>query len=153
MTKQQRQSSLAIIKAIGGFLLPYKKTLIAAATALIFTAMITLSLGRGLQQLIDSGFATGSIIALQQALTFLAVLIALMAGGIFVRFYLVSWLGERVSADLRIAVFNHVTTLEPNYFETNRSSEIISRLTTDTTLLQSIIGSSLSMALRSSLRS
>ena len=151
MTEPQRQSSLAIIKAIGGFLLPYKKTLMAAAMALIFTAVITLSLGRGLQQLIDSGFATGSIIALQQALTFLAVLIALMAGGIFVRFYLVSWLGERVSADLRIAVFNHVTTLEPNYFETNRSSEIISRLTTDTTLLQSIIGSSLSMALRSSL--
>lgn len=151
MADRQRQSSFEIISAIGGFLLPYKKTLVAAATALIFTAMITLSIGRGLQQLIDNGFATGSIVELQQALAFLALLIGLMAGGVFVRFYLVSWLGERVSADLRIAVFNHVTTLEPHYFETNRSSEIISRLTTDTTLLQSIIGSSLSMALRSSL--
>ncbi|MBT5293663.1 MAG: ATP-binding cassette domain-containing protein, partial [Cellvibrionales bacterium] len=71
--------------------------------------------------------------------------------GTFIRFYLVSWLGERVSADIRTAVFNHIVTLHPSYFETNRSGEITSRLTTDTTLLQTIIGSSFSLALRSSL--
>ncbi|MDB4456390.1 ABC transporter transmembrane domain-containing protein, partial [bacterium] len=75
----------------------------------------------------------------------------LMSIGTFTRFYLVSWLGERVSADIRTAVFNHIVTLHPSYFETNRSGEITSRLTTDTTLLQTIIGSSFSLALRSSL--
>lgn len=74
-----------------------------------------------------------------------------MAAGTFTRFYLVSWLGERVSNDVRLAVFNHLLTLDPYYFEVNRSGEINARLTTDTTLLQSIIGSSISMALRSSL--
>jgi len=71
--------------------------------------------------------------------------------GTFVRFYLVSWLGERISADIRKAVFNNIVHLHPGFFEINRSGEIMSRLTTDTTLLQTIIGSSFSMALRSSL--
>ena len=74
-----------------------------------------------------------------------------MAVGTFLRFYMVSWLGERVSADLRLAVFDNIVRLNPGYFETNRSGEIMSRLTTDTTLLQTIIGSSFSMAMRSSL--
>ncbi|WP_353958705.1 ABC transporter transmembrane domain-containing protein [Simiduia curdlanivorans] len=74
-----------------------------------------------------------------------------MAIGTFARFYLVSWLGERVTADIRTQVFDHLVHLHPSYFETNKSGEIMSRLTTDTTLLQTIIGSSLSMALRSSL--
>ena len=74
-----------------------------------------------------------------------------MAVGTFVRFYLVSWLGERISADIRKQVFENIVRLHPGFFETNRSGEIMSRLTTDTTLLQTIIGSSFSMALRSSL--
>ena len=69
--------------------------------------------------------------------------------GTFSRFYLMSWIGERVSNDIRKAVFNRIVTLHPSYFEENRSGELMSRLTTDTTLLQSIIGSSFSMALRS----
>jgi len=75
----------------------------------------------------------------------------LMAAGTYARHFLVSWLGERVVADLRKAVFDHIVTLHPSYFETNRSGEIMSRLTTDTTLLQHIIGTSFSMALRSAL--
>ena len=74
-----------------------------------------------------------------------------MAAGTFVRFYLVSWLGERVSADIRSAVFNNIVGLSPGYFDNNRSGEIMSRLTADTTLLQSIVGSSFSLALRSSI--
>jgi ATP-binding cassette subfamily B protein len=77
------------------------------------------------------------------------VLAVAMAAGTFVRFYLVSWLGERVSADIRNAVFANIVKLHPSFFESNRSGEIMSRLTTDTTLLQNIIGSSVSMALRS----
>ncbi|MCB1846136.1 MAG: ATP-binding cassette domain-containing protein [Halieaceae bacterium] len=134
-----------------GFLRPYKLRLAAASLALLFTAGATLSLGRGLQVLIDEGFGSGDSARLTAAVTLLVVIAAAMAVGTFVRFYLVSWLGERVSADLRKAVFDNIVHLHPGFFELNRSGEIMSRLTTDTTLLQTIIGSSFSMALRSSL--
>jgi len=134
-----------------GFLRPYKLRLLAASLALLFTAGATLSLGRGLQVLIDDGFGSGDSARLTSAVTLLVVIAAAMAVGTFVRFYLVSWLGERVSADLRKAVFDNIVHLHPGFFELNRSGEIMSRLTTDTTLLQTIIGSSFSMALRSSL--
>ncbi|MEH6589209.1 MAG: ABC transporter transmembrane domain-containing protein [Halioglobus sp.] len=133
-----------------GFLKQYKMRLVAASAALLFTAAATLSLGKGVQVLIDQGFG-GDSDALRQAILFLVAIAAAMSVGTFVRFYLVSWLGERVSADLRMAVFNNIVKLHPAYFETNRSGEIMSRLTTDTTLLQTIIGSSFSMAVRSSL--
>jgi ATP-binding cassette subfamily B protein len=128
----------------------YKARLIAASCALLFTAAATLSLGKAVQVLIDQGFG-GDSDDLLQAIIFLVTIAAAMSVGTFIRFYLVSWLGERVSADLRLAVFNNIVKLHPGYFETNRSGEIMSRLTTDTTLLQTIIGSSFSMALRSSL--
>jgi ATP-binding cassette subfamily B protein len=130
---------------------PYKGTLIAAGIALVLTAGITLSIGQGVRVLIDEGFVAQSTDALTQAVLVVIGLSFLMAIGTYVRFYLVSWLGERVTADLRSAVFEHIVTLHPSYFETNRSGEIMSRLTTDTTLLQNIIGSSFSMALRSAL--
>jgi len=133
-----------------GFLRPYKLRLLAASAALLFTAAATLSMGRGLQVLIDEGFA-GDSADLQAAIGLLLAIAAAIAVGTFLRFYLVSWLGERVSADIRKAVFDNIVRLHPGYFEINRSGEIMSRLTTDTTLLQTIIGSSFSMALRSSL--
>lgn len=132
------------------FLRPYKLRLLAASLALLFTAAATLSLGRGLQVLIDQGFS-GNSGDLRTAIGFMLSIAAAIAVGTFLRFYLVSWLGERVSADLRKAVFDNIVRLHPGYFEINRSGEIMSRLTTDTTLLQTIIGSSFSMALRSSL--
>jgi len=133
-----------------GFLKPYKLRLAGASLALLFTAGATLSIGRGLQVLIDQGFA-GDVSDLAGAVTLLVAIAAAIAAGTFTRFYLVSWLGERVSADLRKAVFDNLVQLHPGFFELNRSGEIMSRLTTDTTLLQTIIGSSFSMALRSSL--
>ncbi|WP_116367993.1 ABC transporter transmembrane domain-containing protein [Parahaliea mediterranea] len=143
----QRSPLLALV----GFLRPYRGRVVGAACALIFTAGATLALGRGIQVLIDRGFGGGTSADLSAAITLLLSIAGAMALGTFARFYLVSWLGERVSADLRTAVFNNLITLHPGYFETNRSGEIMSRLTTDTSLLQTIIGSSLSMALRSSL--
>ncbi len=131
------------------FLFAYKKVLLAAAIALVFTAAVTLSLGQGVRLLIDEGFIAGSASKLNQAALIIIGLAMLMAVGTFLRFYFVSWLGERVSADIRLAVFDHLLTLHPHYFEENRSGEIMSRLTTDTTLLQTVIGSSASMALRS----
>ncbi|MDA8962946.1 ABC transporter transmembrane domain-containing protein [Pseudomonadales bacterium] len=133
------------------YLKPYKWRWITAMAALLFTASLSLMMGQGVKLLIDSGFGEGSLALLNQAVLVLLALAFLMSLGTFTRFYLVSWLGERVSADIRTAVFNHLVTLHPSYFETNRSGEITSRLTTDTTLLQTIIGSSFSLALRSSL--
>ncbi|PCJ49733.1 MAG: ABC transporter ATP-binding protein [Gammaproteobacteria bacterium] len=148
---KQAKGQLSTLKYLLQFILPYKKVLFGAAVALIITSGVTLSIGQGVRLLIDDGFSAGSSDGLVNAVKFLIVLAGLMAVGTFVRFYLVSWLGERVSADIRQSVFDHLLTLHPSYFETNRSGEIMSRLTTDTTLLQSIIGSSFSMALRSTL--
>ena len=134
-----------------GYLRPYKLRVAGASLALLFTAAATLSLGRGLQVLIDRGFGGGTSADLRAAIALLVAIAAAIAVGTFVRFYLVSWLGERVSADIRKAVFDNIVRLHPGFFETNRSGEIMSRLTTDTTLLQTIIGSSFSLALRSSL--
>jgi len=133
------------------FALPYKKTMFFAMLALVFTAAITLSIGQGLRMMIDNGFVAQSNSQLNQATLVILLLALLMAGGTYIRFYLVSWLGERICADMRKAVFNHLVELHPSYYETNLSGEIMSRLTTDTTLLQTIIGSSMSMALRSGL--
>ncbi len=139
----------SVLLRLGRFLLNYKGTLVAASCALIFTAAVTLAMGQGVKLLIDDGFIAGSTEQLNNAALFIIVIAVLMAIGTYTRFYLVSWLGERVSADIRQAVFDHLITLNPSYFEENRSGEIMSRLTTDTTLLQTVIGSSASMALRS----
>lgn len=143
------KKNISVLFKLGTFLLRYKGTLVAAGCALIFTAGITLAMGQGVKVLIDDGFVAGSVEKLNGAALFIVAIAALMSIGTYTRFYLVSWLGERVSADIRQAVFDHLITLHPNYFEENRSGEIMSRLTTDTTLLQSVIGSSASMALRS----
>jgi ATP-binding cassette subfamily B protein len=131
------------------FLKPYRWVLFAACLTLLFTAGLNLSLGQGVRLIVDEGFIGGSLEKLNQTLALFLIVIVFMAIGTFSRFYLVTWIGERVTADIRKAIFNHLVTLEPNYFETNRSGELMSRLTTDTTLLQSIMGSSLSFALRS----
>jgi ATP-binding cassette subfamily B protein len=148
---QAHSRGLPSLLPVLGYLWPYKLRLAGASLALLFTAGATLSLGRGLQVLIDQGFGGGTQDDLQSAIGLLVAIAAAIAVGTFVRFYLVSWLGERVSADIRKAVFNNIVRLHPGFFESNRSGEIMSRLTTDTTLLQTIIGSSFSMALRSSL--
>ena len=135
------------------FLVPYTRQIMVFLLALLVTAGITLSIGQGLRLVIDQGFAGESIEGLNIAIAFIMGGAVIMALGTYVRFYLISWLGERVSADIRAAVFNHVVSLHPAFFETNRSGDIMSRLTSDTTLLQSIIGSSLSIALRSSISS
>jgi len=144
-----QSSNRAVLWQLLEFLTAYKKTLAAAAIALVFTAAVTLGMGQGARLLIDDGFVAGSSAKLNQAALFIIALASLMAIGTFFRFYFVSWLGERVSADIRLKVFDHLLTLHPHYFEENRSGEIMSRLTTDTTLLQTVIGSSASMALRS----
>jgi ATP-binding cassette subfamily B protein len=130
------------------FLAPYKWQIAAAFVALTLTAGITLSIGQGLRILIDQGFSSGSAEQLDEAIGIFAVLIVLLACGMFTRFFLVSWIGERFTADLRRAVYDHVVDLHPSFFESNHSGEIQTRITTDTALLQTVIGSSVSIALR-----
>ncbi|PSW08692.1 ABC transporter ATP-binding protein [Photobacterium rosenbergii] len=148
---QVKRKSLSILLELVKFVQPYRGRVLAALVALVFTASLTLSVGHGVRILIDEGFSQQSTSELANAIQFILVVTVLISIGTFFRFYLVSSVGERVSADIRLAVFNHVITLHPSYFETNGSGEIMSRLTTDTTLLQSIIGSSFSMAMRSAL--
>lgn len=130
------------------FLAPYRWQAFGALLALIVTAGITLSMGQGIRLLVDQGFMTQSPHLLNQTIGLFMVLVMGLAIGTFARFYLVSWIGERVVADIRRQVFNHLVYLHPGFYEDNRSSEIQSRLTADTTLLQSVIGSSLSLFLR-----
>ncbi|MFF7107153.1 ABC transporter transmembrane domain-containing protein [Pseudomonas sichuanensis] len=133
------------------FLRPYRRQALLALLALVVTAGITLSMGQGIRLLVDQGFMTGSMHQLNQTIGLFLLLVLALAVGTFARFYLVSWIGERCVADIRRAVFDHLLGLHPGFFEDNRSSEIQSRLTADTTLLQSVIGSSLSMFLRNAL--
>ena len=146
-----RAKSLAPLRQLLGFLWPHQGRMIAAGTALVFTAGAQLTLGYGVKILIDEGFAGADSSGLYKAVSFMLVIGIAMAIGAMTRFYLVSWLGERVSADLRSAVFNNLVHLQPSYFESNHSGEIMSRLTTDTTLLQTLIGSSVSLAVRNAL--
>jgi ATP-binding cassette subfamily B protein len=148
-SSKNKSKAFTSLLPIFSFIKPYKLMLSLALLALLMTAAINLSLGQGVKFVIDNGFIAGSAEQLQSAILVLIGLISLLAVGTFSRFYLMSWLGERVSADIRKAVFNRIVTLHPSYFEENRSGELMSRLTTDTALLQSIIGSSFSMALRS----
>ncbi|VVP35907.1 Lipid A export ATP-binding/permease protein MsbA [Pseudomonas fluorescens] len=130
------------------FLAPYRWPALGALIALVVTAGITLSMGQGIRLLVDQGFMTQSPHLLNQSIGLFLLLVLGLAIGTFTRFYLVSWIGERAVADIRRQVFNHLIYLHPGFYEDNRSSEIQSRLTADTTLLQSVIGSSLSLFLR-----
>jgi ATP-binding cassette subfamily B protein len=136
------------IRQAARFITPYRHQVIYSLLALLFTAMITLSIGQGIRLMIDQGFATQSKELLSQYVGMFLLLVIALAAGTFTRYYWVTWLGERVIADVRSRVFNHLIHLHPGFFEENRSLEIQSRLTADMTLLQTVIGSSVSFALR-----
>ncbi len=133
------------------FLRPYVPQVAFASAALVLTAAVTLSIGQGMRLVIDQGLGEGSSDVLVSTVGLFAVLMLALTGGTFLRFYFVSWVGERVSADIRRAVFDHIIRLHPAFFERNLPTEIQSRITTDTTLLQTVIGSSVSIALRNAL--
>ena len=139
---------IKILASIWPFLRPYMAAMAAASVALLVAATTVLALGQGLRFLVDEGFSGGSTALLDQAFFILLGVVTLLAVATYARFYLVSWIGEKVVADLRRAVFAHVLSLDLGFFETTRTGEILSRLTTDTTLLQVVIGSSVSVALR-----
>ena len=134
------------------FLRPYRTQIVLAGLFLVLAAATTLVFPIALRSLIDGGLVSSDKGAQTMALRehFVALFAVAAALGLFsaARFYTVSWLGERVTADLRNAVYSHVLRQSPVFFETTQTGEVLSRLTTDTTLVQTVIGSSLSMGLR-----
>lgn len=134
-----------------GFMKPYGLALTMAAIALVITAGATLSIGLGVKFLIDNGLSAGDTEFLNRGLYVLIGIVLVISVGTYFRFYFVSWVGERVVADMRQAVYEQVLKLSPGFFEVTRTGEILSRLTADTSLLQTVIGSSLSIALRNAL--
>jgi ATP-binding cassette, subfamily B, bacterial len=136
------------VARLGRFLAPYRSRFVVAGIALLIAAACTLAVGQGLRLVIDRGFIANDPGALNEALVVLLAVIATMSIATYVRFYNVSWIGERVTADLRRKVFDHLLTLSPGFFEITRTGEVVSRLTNDATMLETVIGSSLSLALR-----
>jgi ATP-binding cassette subfamily B protein len=148
---RQASRELKSLRPALRFLWPYRRQVVWASIALVVTAGVTLSIGQGMRIVIDQGLSDGSSEILVHSISLFAVLMVVLTIGTFIRFYFVSWVGERVSADIRHAVFAHLIRLHPGFFEENQPTEIQSRITTDTTLLQTVIGSSVSIALRNAL--
>lgn len=139
------------LRALWPFLKPYRGTLLAAVAALLVASGALLALPVAVRYLIDHGMAAGDAGTVNRY--FLAFLVAAVMLGVFaaLRFYLVTWLGERVVADVRAAVYDRVVRMDLTFFEVTRTGEILSRLTTDTTLVQSMSGVGISIALRSAI--
>ncbi|MCH7634332.1 MAG: ATP-binding cassette domain-containing protein [Proteobacteria bacterium] len=144
----QRAGNLDQLVHLYRFVRPYWPAVAGALVALSVAAGTVLVMGLGLRRLVDEGFASGDTALLDGALVALLGVIVVLAGATYARFYLVSWLGERVVGDIRQAVFGHVIGLSPGFFELTRTGEVLSRITTDTTLLQVLVGSTAPIALR-----
>lgn len=137
---------VSALRALWPFMKPYRSNMIGAGFALVFTAMVSLSLPIAAGQIVDAfGLAGGEIGQQFGAMLAIAVLLAF---GTALRYYLVTRLGERVVADIRKAVFKRMIGMSPAFYERIMTGEVLSRITTDTTLILSVIGSSVSIALR-----
>ena len=141
-------AALRTLARVGRYLRPYRREILFAAIGLIVAASAVLAVGQGLKFVVDRGFSASNAVELDRMLALMLVVIVVMAGATYMRFYHVSWLGERVTADLRRTVFDHLLDLPPAFFEATRTGEVISRLINDTTMLETVIGSSASMAIR-----
>ena len=136
------------LRELARYLRPYSGRVVLTLVALVFAAGAVLSLGIGLRYLVDGGIAAGHSEALAHALEAVLIVIAVLAVATFTRSYLVSWLGERVVADMRRDVYRHIIRMPPGFFEVTRTGEVLSRITTDTTVIQTVIGASVTQALR-----
>jgi ATP-binding cassette subfamily B protein len=144
-----RVRSLHPLGALIPFVMPYRGMMAAALGALLVASVAMLALPLALRQIIDHGLVASNAGTINRS--FIGFLVAAVVFGVFagLRFYLVTWLGERVVADVRTAVYRRVVRMDPLFFETTRVGEVLSRLTTDTTLVQAISGVNLSIILRS----
>ncbi|MBV8210432.1 MAG: ATP-binding cassette domain-containing protein [Burkholderiaceae bacterium] len=148
---------LGTLRALQPFIWPYWRQVGAAALFLLLASLTTLALPYAVRLLVDRGLALPSSVAIGERLVairhefgWLFVNAVALAGFTAARFYMVTWIGERVTTDLRQAVYAHVLRQSPQFFETLKTGEVLSRLTTDTTVIQNAVGSSVSMGLRNS---
>lgn len=145
--ERARADGLNPLRGLIPFLKPYKKMLVLAGVALVITAILSLTLPLAVRRVVDS-FSSGSLNLMDAYFAAAVGIAGLLGAGSAVRYYLVTRLGERVVADIRSAVYARVIGMSPSFYENIMTGEVLSRLTTDTTLILSVIGSSVSVALR-----
>ena len=136
------------LKSLLHYLKPYRVRMAFAIVALVISSSSVLGMGAALRYLVDKGLSKGDSVMLDHAFEILIGVIMLLSISTFTRFYLVSYIGESVVADIRNDVYRHLVEMHIGFFETTRTGELVSRLTTDTTLLQTVVGSTLSVAAR-----
>ena len=145
---RERSRDLGQLRQLVPFLRPYAGKIMLAGLSLATAAGAVLVIPWWLRRVVNEGFAASNAETLNDSLGLMVIFILLLAVATFGRYYFVTWVGERVTADIRMAVYSNVLRLSPGFFETVRTGEILSRLTADTTLVQAVIGSSASVALR-----
>jgi len=143
-----RSRQVGALRALLPFLKPYRTRVACAVLALFASTVATLVLPLAVRSMIDHGFSRDNAAFVDSYFIALLGVVAFLAAATALRFYFVTWLGERVVADIRAAIYSHILKLSPSFFETVRTGEVLSRLTADTTLIQTVVGSSLSVALR-----
>ena len=148
--EREKSRELGALRALLPFLAPYRGLMIAAILALVLTAMISLTLPLAVRRVIDT-FGSGEAELLDQYFVAALIIAGLLAVGTGLRYALVTRFGERVVADIRKAVFDRVISMSPAFYENLMTGEVLSRITTDTTLILSVVGSSMSIALRNML--
>jgi len=143
-----KSRSLKPLAALAPFLKPYTAMIVGALSAMAVAAAATLIMPAMLRGLIDKGFTAAQISEISHYFLLFFAAAAVMGVSAATRYYFVTWLGERVTSDIRKAVYEHVLDLTPAFFEVTRTGEVLSRLTADTTLIQTVVGSSASVAIR-----
>ncbi|WP_254070370.1 ABC transporter transmembrane domain-containing protein [Acidisphaera sp. L21] len=151
ITLKQLSARLGALSLMLPYMRPYRGRVVGATAALLASSGLILALGQGVRRLIDGGFSAGSEARLNSAALVMVGVVAGLAIATFIRFYLISWLGERVAADLRRELFERVISLSPAFFETARTGDTLTRLTSDISVLQALIGSAISLWLRSAI--
>jgi ATP-binding cassette subfamily B protein len=142
-----KSRSLGSLRPIFGFLYPYRFGIAFATLMLVVSSTATLVLPVFVRRLIDH-FGLSELDRIGHYFVLLLLAAGVLATATALRFYFVTWIGERVVADIRKAVFDHILSLTPSFFELTRTGEVVSRLTADTTLIQTVVGSSVSVAMR-----
>ncbi len=139
------------LRYLFSYLAPYKLMVVLALGALLVTSSSVLGLGYALRYLVDEGISKGDTALLDRSYAVLMAVIVLLALTTFARYFFVTWIGERVVADIRRDMYGHLIAMDVTFYETRQTGELLSRLTTDTTLIQTVVGSSVSIALRNAL--
>ncbi len=142
---------IKILSSLRVFFKPYKLRILLAIVVLIIAAGSALAMPLAIRQIVDQGFFVGQQSKINYYFLVILAIVVVMSVFSAARYYLVMWLGERIVADIRIKLYQHVLTMDPLFYETTPTGEVLSRLTTDTTLVQSVVGAGLSVTLRSSL--